>query len=275
MVTVPVLSASSSLSSFLTFPDFSSIINPKVYITAFTIAIVASLETLLSIEACDKLDPYKRITPLNHELKAQGVANTISALLGGIPITSVIVRSSANINAGARSKASTITHGVILLFAVLLIPNFLKQIPLSCLAGILIVIGFKLTNPSLYREMYSKGISQFLPFVVTVLAVVFTNLLLGVFIGLLVAMFFILKTNFNEAVIIVNSDNNYLIRFTKDVSFLNKGTIREMLNKIPTYANLTIDGSNANFIDHDVKETIQDFIETSKVKSINVQLKNI
>jgi MFS superfamily sulfate permease-like transporter len=275
MVSVPVISNDTKLSAFITFPDFSMLNNPKVYFTAFTIAIVASLESLLSIEACDKLDPYKRITPLNRELKAQGLGNTLSGLLGGLPLTSVIVRSSANINSGAKTKASTITHGIILLFAVLVLPAFLKQIPLSCLAGILIVIGFKLTPPSLYRNMYEKGISQFLPFVVTVLAVVFTNLLLGVFLGILVAIFFILKTNFRESVILVNNDSNYLLKFTKDVSFLNKATIREIFHKIPDESTMIIDGSEANFIDSDIRETISDFVETSKVKNIKVELKNI
>jgi MFS superfamily sulfate permease-like transporter len=275
MVSVPVLSASSQLSSFITLPDFSMLLNPKVYMTALTIAIVASLETLLSIEACDKLDPYRRITPLNRELKAQGTANAISGLLGGLPVTSVIVRSSANINSGAKSKASTITHGIILLLAVLLIPTILKQIPLSCLAGILIVIGFKLTEPLVYKTMFKKGVSQFLPFIVTVLAVIFTNLLQGVFMGILVATFFILKTNFQEAIIIVNTGKNYLMKFTKDISFVNKGTLRRTLNKIPNYSSITIDGSQANFIDQDIRETISDFIEASKVKNIEVELKNI
>jgi MFS superfamily sulfate permease-like transporter len=275
MVSVPVITASSTLSSFFTFPDLSFLSNPKVYFTAVTIAIVASLETLLSIEACDKLDPERRMTPLNRELKAQGVANTLSGLLGGLPLTSVIVRSSANIHAGAKSKASTITHGVILLMAILLIPMVLKQIPLSCLAGILIVIGFKLTPPSLYVAMYKKGMSQFLPFIITILAILFSNLLAGVFLGILVAVFFILKTNFGEAIVLVSENNNYLLKFTKDVSFLSKGTLREIFYKIPNNATVTIDGSHAHFVDADVKETIVDFVGTSKEKNIEVDLKKI
>ena len=275
MVSVPSISSGAGLSAFLIFPDFHAITNTKVIFTALTIAVVASLETLLSIDACDKLDPYRRITPLNRELKAQGVANMLSGLLGGLPLTSVIVRSSANINAGAKTKASTITHAVVLLLAVLLIPIALKQIPLACLAGILIVIGFKLTSPSLYREMYNKGMSQFLPFIVTVLAVVFTNLLQGVFMGILVAVFFILKTNFKKAIILVNDKNNFLLRFTKDVSFLNKSTLREIFHKIPADSTLVIDGSQANFVDHDIMETIRDFSEASKIKNIQVELKNL
>src|SRR6478736_4826396 len=237
-VNVPVL-FEGELSSFLIFPDLSQWQNPKIYFTAFSLAVVASLETLLSIEACDKIEPNKRITPLNRELKAQGVGNFISGLLGGLPITSVIVRSSTNINNGARTKASTISHGVILFLAILLIPKVLEFIPLACLAGILIVIGYNLTHPSLYKSMYAKGLSQFLPFITTVAAVTFTNLLQGVFLGILVAVFFILRSNFNEAIIMV------------------------------------IDGSQSHFIDSDIREMIDDFIKEGKTKSINVSLKKI
>lgn len=275
LVNVPLLSEADGLASFFIFPDFSLWKNPKIYYTAFTIAIVASLETLLSIEACDKLDPHKRITPLNRELKAQGTANILSGFLGGLPVTSVIVRSSTNVNSGARTKASAISHGVILLFAVILIPNILQLIPLSCLAGILIVIGFKLTNPALYKNMYDKGMSQFLPFIVTVLAVTFTNLLLGVFMGIIVAIFFILRSNFDEAIIMVSNGNNYLINLTKDVSFLHKATLLNKLQIIPRDSNLTIDGSQSHFIDNDIKEIIENFVEEGKTKNIQVELKKV
>jgi len=256
-------------------PDFSQLANPDVYKIAITVALVASIETLLSIEACDKLDPFKRGTPLNRELKAQGTSNMVSGLLGGLPITSVIVRSSANINAGARSKASSITHGIILAASVLFLPAVLTLIPLAALAGILITIGYKLTTPKLYKEMYTKGMSQFLPFVITVVAIVFTNLLLGVFIGILASVFFILKTNFQEAVIMVGDGRNYLLKFTKNVSFLNKSTIRSKFQTIPSNSTVVIDGKEAHFVDADVKEAIRDFIETSKTKQIEVELKHI
>ncbi|HMJ69262.1 MAG TPA: SulP family inorganic anion transporter [Cyclobacteriaceae bacterium] len=259
----------------LMYPDFSQLANPIIYKVAFTIALVASLETLLSIEACDKLDPLKRITPLNRELKAQGTANIISGLLGGLPVTSVIVRSSANINAGARTKASSITHGVILAASVLFLSNILQLIPLSALAGILIMVGYKLTPPKLYKEMFRKGWSQFLPFIVTVLAIVFTNLLLGVFIGILVSVFFILKTNFQEAVIMVGDGKNFLLKLTKNVSFLNKSTIRGKFLLIPSNSTVLIDGTEAHFVDQDIKEAIRDFIETSKTKQIEVELKHL
>ena len=275
LVSVPVLSNETSLLSFFTFPDFSQLFNQKIILTAFTIAAVASLETLLNIEATDKLDRYHRVTPLDRELKAQGVANIFAGLIGGLPVTSVVVRSSANVQAGGRTKASTITHGFILLLSVLLVPQLLRLIPLSALAGILIVTGYKLTKPVLFKEMYRCGWAQFIPFVVTLAAIVFTNLLLGVFIGLMAAVFFILKTNFQEAVIMVNDNDHFLIKFTKDVSFLHKSTLRKLFDKIPPDATVTIDGTQSHFIDYDIREMIKDYIEISKTKNINVQLKHL
>jgi MFS superfamily sulfate permease-like transporter len=269
------LLGSSGAGSFFVFPDLSQLSNPKIYIAAITIAIVASIETLLSIEACDKMDSAHRITPLNQELKAQGIGNFVSGLLGGLPVTSVIVRSSANINSGARTKASTISHGLILLIALLAIPGMLNQIPLSCLAAILLVVGYKLTKFTLYKEMYSKGFSQFLPFIITVIAILFTNLLQGVFLGIVVALFFILKTNFQKAVISVHSEDNYLIKFSKDVSFMHKASIRNALAKVPNDTRLLIDGTKSHFIDEDIIETIEDFVEMAKTKNIDVEISGI
>lgn len=274
LVSLPSFS-SGGFHSFVIFPDFTQWSNTNVYLIAFTLAIVASLETLLSIEACDKLDPSKRITPLNRELKAQGVGNMLSGLVGGLPLTSVIVRSSANIQSGARSKASTISHGILLLITVFLIPDLLQMIPLATLAGILIVTGYKLTKPLLFQEMFRKGWSQFLPFVVTVVAVTTTNLLQGVLAGILISIFFILKTNFQEALIMVVDQGNYLLMLTKDVSFLNKAALRHKFQQIPANSNLVIDGSQAQFIDNDIKETMHDFIELAKAKNINIETKNI
>lgn len=275
LVSLPALSDEGGIMALLTFPDFTKAMSTDVLITAATIAAVASLETLLNIEACDKIDPFRRITPLNRELKAQGIANMLSGLLGGLPVTSVVVRSSANIQAGARTKASAITHGVILALSVLLIPNVLQLIPLSALAGILIFTGFKLTKPALFRDMHRRGIGQLLPFVVTVLAVVLSNLLLGVFIGILVAVFYILKTNFHQSVIVVNDGDSYLLKLTKDVSFLNKASLRQAFQNIPSNAHIVIDGAHAQFIDNDIRETIEDFIEASKAKNIQVKLKQL
>ncbi|MBP9927058.1 MAG: SulP family inorganic anion transporter [Cyclobacteriaceae bacterium] len=275
LVSIPTFSQTKGITSLLTFPDFSLWRNPQIYITAATIAIVASLETLLSIEACDRMDKRHRITPLNQELKAQGIGNFISGMLGGLPVTSVIVRSSANINAGARSKASAISHGVILILSVLLLPGLLTLIPLASLAGILIMVGYKLTKPILYKEMYRKGMAQFVPFAITIFAVVFTDLLQGVFLGVLVAIFFILKTNFKRAVILVSTEKNYLIRFTKDVSFLHKNSLRQAFEAIPEDTKLLVDGSSAQFMDQDIKEMLVDFTLTAKTKNIEVELKNI
>jgi len=274
LVSLPSYSES-GLSAFFTFPDFSAWQNSKVYTTAITLAVVASLETLLSIEACDKMDPARRSTPLNRELSAQGFGNAVSGFLGGLPLTSVIVRSSANVNAGARSKASTISHGAILLLSVVLIPQLLELIPLSCLAGILLVTGYKLTKPSSFVEMFKRGYAQFLPFVATVFAVLFTNLLLGVFLGIVVALIFILITNFKKAIIVVSDNEKYLIRFTKDVTFLNKAALRQELTKIPEDSQLVIDATHAGFVDGDIIETISDFTETAKSKNILMDVKGL
>jgi len=237
------------------------------------LALVASLETLLNIEAADKLDPYKRITSLNHELKSQGVGNMISGLIGGLPITSVIVRTSANVTAGARSKVSAICHGILLLLAVVLIPSFLELIPLASLAAILLVLGYKLTSISLFKEMFRKGYGQFMPFIVTVIAILFSDLLIGVFVGILVSVFFVLKTNFKSAIMVVNDGNNFLLKFTKDVSFLNKASLRKAFESIPTNSSLIIDGSNAQFIDQDIIATVEDFKLSAPTKNIAVEVK--
>ena len=267
--------AESGLSAFFTFPDFTAWQNPKVYTVAITLAVVASLESLLSIEAIDKLDPARRSTPLNRELRAQGIGNAVSGLLGGLPVTSVIVRSSANVNAGARTKASAISHGIILLLSVALIPQLLELIPLSCLAGILLVTGYKLAKPSAFVEMYRKGYAQFFPFVVTVLAVLFTNLLLGVFLGIAVALIFILITNFKKAMVVVSYDEKHMIKFTKDVTFLNKAALRQELAKVPEDSRLIIDATQAGFVDGDILETLNDFAETAKSKNIKIDINGL
>jgi len=161
------------------------------------------------------------------------------------------------------------------MLSVLVFPGLLSLIPLASLAGILILVGYKLTKLILYKEMYHKGMSQFLPFIVTILAVVFTDLLKGVFVGILVAIFFILKTNFRRAVILVSSDDNYLIRFTKDVSFLHKNSLRQAFEAVPGNTKLLVDGSNAQFVDQDIKEMVADFTMTAKTKNIELELKNI
>ncbi len=270
------LPTSSTMNQFLgnfTLPDFSILSNPQVYITAVTIGIVASLETLLSIDAADKLDPYKRITDLNRELKAQGVGNLICGLIGGLPMTAVIVRSSANVTAGARTKMSAIVHGLWLLLTVLLIPGVLNLIPLASLAAVLLMVGYKLCKPSLFKEAYKKGKQQLFPFVITIVAIVLTDLLIGIIIGIVVGLFFVLKSNYQQSIFSVNSNGNYLIRLRKDVTFLNKAVIKKSLKEIPDNSFVIIDGTRSVFIDNDIIETINDFQKSATNRNITVELK--
>lgn len=273
LVSIPVANSAGEFISFFTLPDWSQIGNTTVWITAITLALVASLETLLSIEAIDDLDPYQRVTNKDRELRAQGVGNLLSGLIGGLPITSVIVRSSANVNAGAQSRMSAIMHGLLLLLCVALIPVLLNQIPLAALAGILIFTGYKLAKPALFKAFYKKGWDQFLPFIITIVAILFTDLLKGVFIGIGVGIIFILRTNFRSAVFIVNDSKNYLFRLRKDVSFLNKPIIKNKLEEVPEDSYVLIDASRADFIDKDVVEVIEDFIIHAPLKNIRVELK--
>jgi MFS superfamily sulfate permease-like transporter len=273
LVSIPIANTITEFTSFFTSPDFSFISNRDVWITAATLAIVASLETLLNIEASDELDPYKRVTPTNRELKAQGVGNIVSGLIGGLPLTSVIVRTSANVNAGAKTKMSTIIHGCMLLLSVALIPKILNLIPLSALAGILIYTGFKLAKPAVFQGFYKKGMSQFIPFVVTILAILFTDLLIGIMIGLMTGLFFVIRTNFKSAVFVVNDHNNYLFRLRKDVSFLNKPIIKRKLEEVPSDSYVLIDASRADFIDRDIVEVVEDFKKHAHLKNIKVEIK--
>jgi MFS superfamily sulfate permease-like transporter len=273
MVTIPVASSISEFSSFFSFPDFSQLGNKEVWITGLTLALVASLETLLSIEAVDDLDPYKRVTPTDRELKAQGIGNMISGFLGGLPITSVIVRSSANVNAGAKTRMSAIYHGVLLLASVAFFPQILNLIPKSALAAILIYTGFKLAKPALFKLYFKKGWDQFMPFLITILAILFTDLLIGVMIGIGTGLFFVVRSNFRSAVIVVNDQNNYLFRLRKDVSFLNKPIIKYKLEAVPDNSKVLIDATRADFIDKDVIEVIEDFMKHAPLKDIKVELK--
>lgn len=257
----------------LTFPDWSILANTQVYIVAFTVALVASIETLLSIEAADKMDPFKRITPLNKELKAQGVANTLSGLMGGLPVTSVIVRTSTNIGSGARSKTSTIMHGALIAISVVFIPFVLEYIPLSSLAAILILVGFKLTPPELWKAMYYKGLDQFLPFVITVVVIVFSNLLVGIGIGILVAIFFVLRSNFHAGMFRVSQGNGVMIKFTKDATFLNKSVLMKTIEGIPSGSSVLIEGSGVQYFDHDIIEIISEFQQSAPTKNISVEIK--
>ena len=273
LVNIPMANSPAEFITFFSFPDFSHLGNITVWTTAITLAIVASLETLLNIEAADEMDPYKRVTPKNRELMAQGTGNMLAGLIGGLPITSVIVRTSANVNAGARTKMSAVLHGLLLLLCVALIPFLLNLIPYASLAAVLIYTGYKLCKPALFAEFYKKGWTQFLPFVITVVAILFTNLLMGIFIGCVVAMFFVLRSNFKSAVFVVHDSNKYLFRLRKDVSYLNKPIIKNKLEKVPENSYVMIDAQRADFIDKDVVEVIEDFMKAAPLKDITVELK--
>ena len=273
LVNLPVAERIGDFLEFFTFPDFQSLSNPLVWTTALTIAIVASLETLLSIEAIDKLDPYKRVTPTNLELKAQGIGNIVSGFLGGLPMTSVIVRSSANVNAGGKSKQSTIIHAILLLVSVIFIPGLLNMIPLAALAAILIYTGYKLSKYSLFNEFYKKGANQFIPFLVTIIAILLTDLLLGILIGIGIALMFMIWSNFRSSVMVVNDKNNYLFRFRKDVSFLNKPIVKRKLEEVPADSYVMIDTSRADFIDKDIIDVINEFRQHASLKNIIVEIK--
>jgi len=262
----------SSFFSSFRMPNWDAITNPLVFKSALTLAIVASLETLLSIEAVDKLDPHKRVTNKNSELVAQGIGNSISGLIGGLPVTSVIVRSSANVMSGGVSKLSAVLHGFWLLLTVVFIPRYLELIPLATLAAVLILVGFKLCPPSLFKKMAAEGKAQLIPFVVTILAILFTDLLIGIIVGLLVGFVFVLMSSSSHAIIMVRNNSDYLIRFSKDVSFLQKPVMEKMLDEIPRGSSLIIDGSNPVQIDHDIIVIIEEFLEVCKERKIDCEI---
>jgi len=273
LVNVPVAGSFSEFLGFFTFPDFSQLANPQVYVVALTIAAVASIETLLCIEAVDKLDPDKRTTSPNRELVAQGVGNMASGLIGGLPITSVIVRSSANVNAQAKSKMSTLIHGLLILICVTLIPVILNKIPLASLAAILLMTGYKLCNIALFKKMFAIGKYQWVPFVVTVVAIVFTDLLMGVGIGLGVSTLALLYGNYKNSYFFHKEKHkvgeSILIHLSEEVSFLNKASIKLTLEHLPENSTVIIDAYDSQYIDHDVLELIRDF------KDVQAPLKKI
>lgn len=265
LVALPIASNLGEFFSFFKSPDFSALLNPQVYVIALTLALVGSLETLLSVEATDKLDENHHITPTNRELKAQGIGNMVSGMIGGLPITQVIVRSSANINSGAKSKLSAIIHGLLLLILVALIPTLLNKIPLASLAAILILVGYKLANIALFKQQFSLGWKQFLPFVVTIVGILFTNLLAGIGMGMAVAIFYILQQNFRNDFKTVVDGNVKTLILAEEVSFLNKGGIMYELRKMEENSTLRIDGSKCRTIDYDVLAELKEFINRTAV----------
>jgi MFS superfamily sulfate permease-like transporter len=273
LVNLPFSGGFSDFFSGIKFPNWNHLENSQIYIVAVTLAIVGSLESLLSVDAADKIDEEGRITDKNRELLAQGCGNLISGFIGGLPITAVIVRTSANASAGAKSKLSAVLHGVWLFLCVVLIPSLLNLIPLSALAAVLLLVGYKLTKPALIKNMYNKGWNQFIPFAATILAILFTDLLVGIIIGMIVGFVFVFKSNMHKSMVMVKEDNLFLIRFYKDVSFLQKAGLLNMLKSIPVGASVIIDGSNNVFIDDDIIDVIEDFTKRGKTMNINVILK--
>lgn len=277
LVQVPVLDDLTSLGTLLMFPNFAVIGNLQVWTTAFTLALVGSLATLLCAEATDKLDPYKRITPTNRELLAQGIGNSLSGLIGGLPITQVIIRSSANIQAGGKTKTSAIVHGFFLLGSVLYIPTLLNKIPLSVLAAILLMAGYKLAPPSLFKKMYTLGWKQAVPFGVTVTGIVFTDLLIGIGLGLGVGIVIILINSYQNSYFLHIEKSNdkrskVKMKLAEEVTFFNKGAIIKELDRLPENAYLELDFRENRFLDYDIVEILEDFSKQAQSRNIHVKV---
>lgn len=278
LVQIPVPENLSEFGNLLRFPNFEQVFTMEVFVIAFTLALVASLETLLSVEATDKLDPDKNITPPNRELFAQGVGNIISGFIGGLPITQVIVRSSANVQSNAKTKLSAILHGVLLLVAVLAIPGLLNHIPKSVLAAVLIIVGFKLAKPSLFKKMFALGWTQFVPFIVTVIVIIFTNLLIGIFTGLAIGVIVILVKSYQNSLFLhkkESGDHKVIeMTFAEEITFLNKASIQKELFNLPENSRLELDIRKTTYLDYDIVEILEDFVVQAKNKNIFVHLKS-
>ena len=277
LVSVPVPDDFSSFIGQFSFPNFSAITNSEVWVVAFTIALVASLETLLCVEATDKIDPEKNVTPTNRELLAQGTGNIISGLIGGLPITQVIVRSSANIQSGGKTKLSAIIHGFLLLISVIIIPKLLNMIPLSVLAAILLIVGYKLAKPALFVKMFNLGWKQFIPFTVTVLGIVFIDLLYGIGLGLAVGIVVILIKSYQNSHFLHiedKSNGQHKIKMTlaEEVTFFNKGAILKELESLSENTYLELDVRKTRYLDNDIIEILEDFAFKAKERNINIKL---
>jgi MFS superfamily sulfate permease-like transporter len=270
----------SNIFANISFPDFTKLFSStEIWKDGIIIGLLATLETLLCVEAIDKLDKHNRITPVNRELIAQGIGNITCGLFGAIPITAVVVRGSANVDAGARTKLSAFTHGLFLLLAILLFPFLLNKIPYASLAAILIITGYNLTKPKLFRNMWSLGWKQFIPFAITIVVILSTDLLIGVSIGLLISIYFIVQNNFKAEYKITKTEHQvietYLIKLNSNVTFLNKVKLRKALDEIPEYSVLTIDGNECNFIDYDILEIISEYHNKAHNKHIELHLRGI
>lgn len=276
LVSVPIPESISDFFSQFSSPNYTVIGNYKIWVTAFTIAIVASIETLLSVEATDKLDPDKNVTPTNKELFAQGIGNMLSGFVGGLPVTQVIVRSSANIQSGGKSKMSTIIHGFLLLLSVILIPTVLNKIPLSVLAAVLLIVGYKLAKPSLFKKMFDMGWKQFIPFAITVIGIVFTDLLIGVGLGLGAGLIVIAIKSYQNShfLHIEESENRPIVKMTlaEEITFLNKAAIQKELFNLQHDIQLDLDISKTTYLDYDVIEILEDFIIQARNKNIHIHV---
>ncbi|MBK9283913.1 MAG: SulP family inorganic anion transporter [Sphingobacteriaceae bacterium] len=279
LVVLPQIESLSGLYGTLTFPDWTALNNPKVYEIAFVIALIASLESLLSLEAVDKLDPENSISPPNRELIAQGIGNIVCGLIGGIPVTSVIVRSSVNLTSGAKSKLSAIVHGLFFLVAILFLPKILGMIPLSSLAAVLIYVGFNLTKPSMYINIFKQGYDQFLPFIITIVVMLSTDLLKGVITGIFISVIFILRQNYRSPFKMIKDTIDgrvhVFIKLSQNVTFINKGKFIDTFKNIPPGAYVNIDGGRATFVDKDVLELISSFKQSAHIHGIDVVLEEI
>ncbi|RVU25812.1 SulP family inorganic anion transporter [Sandaracinomonas limnophila] len=270
MVNLPNFASFGDFLHVFQFPDFSALNQGGVYKVALTLAIVASLETLLSLEATDSLDPQKRISSADKELLAQGIGNVTSGLIGGIPLTSVIVRSSTNIYAGAKTRMSGILHGILLLISVLFLSSWMNLIPLACLASVLLYTGYKLAHPKEFKKVLSEGWKQWVPFLTTIVVVVFVDLLWGIFIGTSIGLLFVIFTSYESVITVHQKENSFLIRFKKDVTFLHKMTLKTILQKIPENSLVFIDAKQAHFMDHDIQLMLKEYMETANLKNIEI-----
>jgi carbonic anhydrase len=277
LVMIPVVKNAADLLDQLHFPDFSQLTNPKIYLTALSLAIVASMKTLLSVEAIDKLDPSRRATPTNRELIVQGIGNISSGLIGGLPLAQVIPRSSMNVQSGAKTKAAGIIQGLLLLFTVVFTPTLLNKIPLASLAAILLVLGYKLARPDSFKTMYKAGMYHFIPFCATILGLVFTDILAGMAIGLTTALFSILLENYKSTFYFHEEhfDNKTILRLSEHVSFLNKANIKQTLEQLRPFSEVVIDATRSKYIDYDVYEIIQNFKIEAELKHIKLTIENL
>jgi MFS superfamily sulfate permease-like transporter len=275
MVRIPILSENKSWTSIFDSPDFSALRTIRTYGIAGTLAVVASLQGLINVEAADRVDRLRRVSSTNRELAALGIGNILSGLIGGLPITSVAVRTSTNIFNNSRTRLSTMIQGFLLLISVFLAASVLNRIPLACLASILIVVGYRLANPTVFKSVYREGMSQFIPFIVTILGILFTNLLIGILVGLMVGYSFVLYTNAQSSFRVIRDGHNVLVKFQKDIYFPSKPRLKETLRSLKPGDSVLIDGRYASFIDHDIYTLLTEFAQTARTSDINYELRDV